>query len=73
MKKTYKTKTNHGDFSLLAHIATQDLVLEIKHTHNSVAKWTKIHPPFSHKKPNNLQFLTQMLRSFVLRLLFYAT
>ena len=43
MMKTYKTETNHGDFSVLAHIATQvqDLDLEIKCTHNFAAKWTK--------------------------------
>ena len=52
MKKTYKRKTNHGDFSQLAHIATQvwDLDLEIKHTHNFAAKWTKNSTPFSHLK-----------------------
>ena len=40
MKKTYKIKTNHVDFSLLAHIATQvwDLDPEIKCIHNFAAK-----------------------------------
>ena len=50
MKKTYKTKANHGDFSLLAHIATQvwDFDPEIKHTHNFAAKLTKRSLPFLH-------------------------
>ena len=43
MKKTYKTETNHGDFSLLAHIVTQvwDSDPEIKCMGNFAAKWTK--------------------------------
>ena len=43
MKKTYNTKTNHGNVSLLAHIATQvwDLDPDIKCTCKSAAKMDK--------------------------------
>ena len=42
-KVTYISKSNHGNFSLLANIVAQawDLDLEIKHTHNFAAKWLK--------------------------------
>ena len=68
MKETYKTKTNHGDFSLLANAATQvwNWDQEIKCTNNFAAKWTKLSPPFCTTNINNLQFQAQILCSFVL-------
>ena len=46
--KTYNNKTSHGDFSLLACIATQvwGMDQEIKHTHNFTANKTINSPPF---------------------------
>ena len=50
IKKTYKTETNHGDFSLMAYIATPvwDFDLEIKHMCNFAVKLAKTFSTISH-------------------------
>ena len=48
MKKTYNTKTNHGNVSLLAHIAPRyGTWIQISSVPVSLQpKWTKHSPPF---------------------------